>query len=155
MIDFQKIKREYISTNLTYRELAQKYGISHSFLQKVGAREKWGEARKKANDRKIEKVVEMSAEKEARRVDGIQNVADALLEKIKQGVEEGIFTSDTQSIRQVVSSLKDLMEIKGYKHDLDIQEQMARIDKLRKECGDTEEKEIHVVIDSKLDEYGG
>jgi uncharacterized protein YjcR len=119
---------------VSYRKLADKYGVSFSTIQKVGAKEKWTDLRKKSSRKADEKIVESVASREAKRVDGIQTVADMLLEKIKEGVMNGTLIVDTQSIRHITSSLKDLRDIKGYKSELDMQEQLARIEKLRKDA---------------------
>ena len=153
MPDWKKIKAEYIR-GVSYRRLADKYGVSFSSIQKRGAKEKWTDLRKMSSRKSDEKIVESVASQEARRVDGIQTVADMLLEKIKEGVADGSLIIDSQSIRQITASIKDLREIKGCKSELDMQEQLARIEKLRKEAQTEEEsKDIRVVIENSLDDY--
>ena len=153
MPDWKKIKAEYIR-GVSYRRLADKYGVSFSSIQKRGAKEKWTDLRKISSRLSDEKIVESVASQEARRVDGIQTVADMLLEKIKEGVSDGSLIIDSQSIRQITASIKDLREIKGYKSELDMQEQLARIEKLRKDAQTEEEsKDIRVVIENSLDDY--
>ena len=153
MPDWKKIKAEYIR-GVSYRRLADKYGVSFSSIQKRGAKEKWTDLRKISSRRSDEKIVESVASQEARRVDCIQTVADMLLEKIKEGVEDGSLVTDSQSIRQITASIKDLREIKGYKSEIDMQEQLARIEKLRKDAQTEEEsKDIRVVIENSLDDY--
>ena len=153
MPDWKKIKAEYIR-GASYRILAEKYGVSFSSIQKRGAKEKWTDLRKKSIRKRDEKIVESVASQEARRVDGIQTVADLLLQKIKDGVEDGSLIIDSQSIRQITASIKDLRDIKGMKSELDMQEQMARIEKLRKEAmADQESNDIKVVICSEAEEY--
>lgn len=153
MPDWKKIKAEYIR-GVSYRRLADKYGVSFSSIQKRGAKEKWTDLRKMSSRKSDEKIVESVASQEARRVDGIQTVADMLLEKIKEGVADGSLIIDSQSIRQITASIKDLREIKGYKSEIDMQEQLARIEKLRKEAQTEEEsKDIRVVIENSLDDY--
>lgn len=153
MPDWKKIKAEYIR-GVSYRRLADKYGVSFSSIQKRGAKEKWTDLRKMSSRKSDEKIVESVASQEANRVNGIQTVADMLLEKIKEGVEDGSLITDSQSIRQITASIKDLREIKGYKSELDMQEQLARIEKLRKDAQTEEEsKDIRVVIENSLDDY--
>ena len=153
MPDWKKIKAEYIR-GVSYRRLADKYGVSFSSIQKRGAKEKWTDLRKMSSRKSDEKIVESVASQEARRVDGIQTVADMLLEKIKEGVADGSLIIDSQSIRQITASIKDLREIKGYKSELDMQEQLARIEKLHKDAQTEEEsKDIRVVIENSLDDY--
>jgi transposase len=153
MPDFKKIKAEYIR-GVSYRRLADKYGVSFSTIQKVGAREKWTDLRKLSSRKADEKIALSVASQEAERVSGIETVADMLLQKICEGVKDGTLIVDTQSIRHITSSLKDLRDIKGYKTELDMQEQMARIEKLRKDVeGDGADKEIKVTIGGDLEVY--
>jgi hypothetical protein len=153
MPDFKKIKAEYIR-GVSYRRLADKYGVSFSTIQKVGAREKWTDLRKLSSRKADEKIALSVASQEAERVSGIETVADMLLQKICEGVKDGTLIVDTQSIRHITSSLKDLRDIKGYKTELDLQEQMARIEKLRKDVeGDGADKEIKVTIGGDLEVY--
>ena len=153
MPDWKKIKAEYIR-GVSYRKLADKYGVSFSSIQKRGAKEKWTDLRKISSRKSDEKIVESVASREAKRVDGIQTVADLLLERIKEGVTKGTLIIDSQSIRQITASLKDLRDIKGMKSELDMQEQMARIEKLRREATvDQESNDIKVVICSEAEEY--
>lgn len=146
MPDWKRIKAEYIR-GVSYRKLADKYGVSFSTIQKVGAKEKWTDLRKLSSRKADEKIALSVASQEAERVSGIQTVADMLLQKISEGVANGTLIVDTQSIRHITSSLKDLRDIKGYKSDLDMQEQLARIEKLRKDAeGEDTAKTITVTI---------
>lgn len=154
MPDWKKIKAEYIRGGVSYRKLADKYGVSFSTLRKIAAKENWTDLRSKAGAKRDTKIIESVASQEAKRVDGIQTVADLLLQKIKDGVEDGSLIVDSQSIRQITASIKDLRDIKGMKSELDMQEQMARIDKLRREAmADQESKDIRVIIGGDIEEY--
>lgn len=154
MPDWKKIKAEYIRGRTSYRKLAEKYGVSPSTLSKKAMIEKWADLRKETSKKADIKLADSVASQEAKRVDGIQTVADMLLDKIKEGVADGTLVVDSQSIRQIVASIKDLRDIKGYKSDLDMQEQMARIEKLRKDVeGDGADKEIKVTIGGDLEVY--
>ena len=153
MPDWKKIKAEYIR-GVSYRRLADKYGVSFSTIQKVGAKEKWTDLRKLSSRKADEKIALSVASQEAERVSGIETVADMLLQKIMEGVKDGTLIVDTQSIRHITSSLKDLRDIKGYKSELDMQEQIARIEKLRKDVEeDGPDKEIKVTIGGDLEVY--
>lgn len=153
MPDWRKIKAEFIR-GASYRKLADKYGVSFSSIQKRGAKEKWTDLRKKSSRKRDEKIVESVASQDARQVTLIQTAADMLLDKIIEGVESGMLIVDSQSIRQITASLKDLRDIKGCKSELDMQEQMARIDKLRKEAQIEENSnEVKVVLTGDLEEW--
>ena len=152
--NWKKIKAEYIAGGTSYRELAQKYSVSFSTLRKVASREKWTDLKNKARTKKDTKLVESVAEREANKVTTLQDTADALLQRIYDGVNSGEFVIDTQSIKQITGALKDLQQIKGVKSELDMQEQIARIDKLRKEATvEDQNNEVRVVIQSELEDY--
>lgn len=154
MADWRKIKAEYIRGGISYRKLADKYGVSLSSITRRSAKDNWADLRKQTEKKTSTKIVESVASQEAKRVDGIQTLADLLLEKIKDGVNDGTLIVDSQSIRQITASIKDLRDIKGMKSELDMQEQMARIEKLRKEATiENESKDIKVIISGDLDAY--
>lgn len=144
--DYKKIKVEYIAGGTSYRKLAEKYGVSFSTLRKVAAKEQWTELRNKAGAKADTKLVDVVSDKEASKANKIIDVADKLLGKISEMLEEGVY--NTQSIKNLTSALKDLKEIKGFKSELDLQEQMARIAKLQREAEkeDNTETEIKVTF---------
>lgn len=50
-VDWIKVKNEYISTGISTRKLAEKYGISASSVMKKAAAEKWASQRKEQKSR--------------------------------------------------------------------------------------------------------
>ena len=114
-------------------------------------KEGWSQKRVQVEYKVDTNVTEQVVNNETKRIVGIVEVADKLLERI-EGVLEEIVT--TQDIRHLTSALKDLREIKGIKSDIDRREQEARIAKLQKEAEAEEvDKEIRVTIDGDLDLY--
>ena len=62
---------------------------------------------------------------------------------------------DSQSIKHFTSALKDIKDIKGIKSDLDLREQEARIEKLRKDAmTEEEDSEIVVTMEGGIGKYG-
>ena len=45
MADWQKIKTEYITTDTSYRELSQKYGVHYTNIAKRAKKEDWQQLR--------------------------------------------------------------------------------------------------------------
>lgn len=144
--DYKKIKVEYIAGGTSYRKLAEKYGVSFSTLRKVAAKEQWTELRNKAGAKADTKLVDVVSDKEASKANKIIDVADKLLGKISEMLEEGVY--NTQNIKNLTSALKDLKEIKGFKSEADMREQEARIAKLQREAEkeDNTETEIKVTF---------
>ena len=153
--DWSKIKAEYIQGGISYRKLAQKYGVSFSSISRRMRDEKWTDLREQSEIKANAKIVQSVADKKAKRVDKIEQAADLLLDMIVQGIRDGSLNLTTKnSMRDITGALRDIREIKGMKSDLDIQEQKARIEKLRREAREEEQsKDIRVVIGSELEDY--
>ena len=151
-MDWNKLKAEYIAGGTSYRRLAEKYGVPFSTLKEHARKEKWTELREKARHKADTKFANIIGEKQANQSVKIDDVADKLLDKISDLLEN--FELDTQSIKHLTSSLKDIKDIKGIKSKLDIKEQEARIDKLRKDAmEDQTDKEIEVSMGEEADKY--
>ena len=153
-MDWNELKAEYIAGGTSYRKLAEKYGVPFSTLKEHARKEQWTELREKARHKADMKFANIIGEKQANRSVKIDDVADKLLDKISDLLEN--FELDTQSIKHLTSSLKDIKDIKGVKSKLDIKEQEARIDKLRKDAmEENTEKNITVSFCDDADEYSG
>ena len=153
-IDYSKLKREYLRGNISYRELAKKYGVPFGTLRKVAAKEQWTQLRTQARTKADTKIIDAISEKEAQKAVDIIDVADKLLGKISEIMDEIVL--DTQSMKQLTSALKDLKDIKGIKSEADMREQEARIAKLRADAEKDDantNKEIKVTFDCDIDEY--
>ena len=154
MADWQAIKTEYITTDTSYRKLAQKYGIHYKVISERGKDEKWVELRSQHKDRTLTKTLNKISQQEANRAAKIHSVADKLLLKIEAMVESEE-PLDTKGIRALTAAVKDLKEIQSIKSALDEQEQMARIANLQKQADkENDNKEpIQVIIGGDLSEY--
>lgn len=154
MADWQAIKTEYITTDTSYRKLAQKYGIHYKVISERGKDEKWVELRSQHKDRTLTKTLNKISQQEANRAAKIHSVADKLLLKIEAMVESEA-PLDTKGIRALTAAVKDLKEIQSVKSALDEQEQRARIANLQKQADkeDDNKEPIQVIIGGDLMEY--
>lgn len=151
--NWKKIKAEYIRGGTSQRKLAKKYDVPLGTLQKIAAKEKWCDKRKQSECKEDAIITESIAEENASKALKIYDVADKLLDKINATLDE-IEILDSQSIKHFTSALKDIKEIKGVKSDIDLKEQNARIDKLRKEAEDDQtDTSIEVTMGSEVDKY--
>ena len=133
MADWQAIKTEYITTDTSYRKLAQKYGIHYKVISDRGKDEGWVELRSQHRDKTLTKTLDKISQQEANRAAKIHSVADKLLNKIEAMVDSGR-PLDTKGIRALTAAVKDLKEIQSVKSALDEQEQRARIANLQKQA---------------------
>ena len=154
MADWQAIKTEYITTDTSYRKLAQKYGVNVTNIAKKASAESWVEQRKQYANETQAKTLEKISQQEANRAAKIHSVADKLLLKIEAMVESGQ-PLDTKGIRALTASVKDLKEIQCVRSDLDDKEQRARIANLEKQADKTDDNKepIKVIIGDDLSEY--
>ena len=88
MADWQAIKTEYITTDTSYRKLAQKYGIHYKVISERGKDEKWVELRSQYKDRTLTKTLDKISNKQADKMARIDDLADKLLEKLEQAITE-------------------------------------------------------------------
>lgn len=155
MIDWKTIETEYVTTDISHRQLAEKYGIGRSRLSQYASKEKWKEKRDKHRANTVSKAINAIASQQASRAVRLQTVADKLLTKVERLIEdEESLLADTSSMRDISRILKDLKDIQMIKSDADVREQEARIEKLRKEAMvEKENNEVKVTIVGDLDEY--
>ena len=155
MADWQSIKTEYITTDTSYRKLAQKYGVSYVQIGNVGREENWVELRKQHLDKPLTKSMNAISKKQADRAANLIAVSDLLLGKVKNLLEaDEKLLVDTSIMKDVSIILKNLKDIQMIRSEADMQEQDARIKKLQKEAMvEKENNEIKVTMSVDLDEY--
>ena len=129
-----EIEKEYVtSQDVTYRELAERFGITEKYVMKKGKEGKWGEKRKKHFERIFEKTCNKIADKTAR---DIAKAAENLAAGLKQASEElfiheeinmfgKLIKKDTDTVRvpklsALVKSLTMLEKIEIEKEKLEI-----------------------------------
>ena len=88
MADWQAIKTEYITTDTSYRKLAQKYGIHYKVISERGKDEKWVELRSQHRDKTLTKTLGKISNKQADKMARIDDLADQLLDKLQQAIQE-------------------------------------------------------------------
>lgn len=112
---------EYISGRVSYRELAQKYGVSLPMVSRKAKQEKWVELRKKASDKAAEKVIQKTASKTANNAEIAADLKHSLLVRL-QKIEKQFPRNATEvrlfkdgkvtvfKIRDLTAAYKDLAE---------------------------------------------
>lgn len=91
-IDWTKIKAEYVTGELSVRELAQKYGVSESAAAKHCASENWQKDRQTVRKKNAETITEkLNSEKvkhTVKDIDRVVSVASKLIKKLNRAVNE-------------------------------------------------------------------
>ena len=152
--DWAKIKAEYIRGGTSYRKLAEKYGVSFSVMRKRAASEKWTDLRNKKGTKRDTEIVDKFASQEAKKAVDLADIAELLARKIQENIENGTYLISSKDAYYASSAMRNLRELSREKAVRDCEEQLARIDKLRKEAkAEEENKEIKVVIADDLKDY--
>lgn len=135
-MDWTKLKAEYIKGGTSYRKLAEKHNVPFGTLRNVAAKEKWRELRDKTRLKTDTKLTDAVSKEETDRLVRIHKVADDLLKQLELIVSDfktADLIMDKQCLKQITGALKDIKDIQSLKSPLDIEEQKARIDNLRKQ----------------------
>ena len=175
MEDWLKIKTEYITTDISYRKLAEKYGMRYATIQARGQQEGWQVLRDQFRSKTVSKTIDKLSEKKAKQAAKVGDLADKLLIKLEKAIDEldlkvtthkikteranqettvefkvaeegGIV--DRAGLRQLTGALKELKFIKDEISDLERREREARIEALRRSnlLGDEDDDETGVVL---------
>ncbi len=152
MADWQSIKTEYITTDTSYRKLAQKYGVNATNIAKRASKENWVEERNKNASKTLSKTLNAIGSKQAERTAKLIGVSDLLLDKVKNLLEaDEELLVDTSIMKDVSVILKNLKDIQMIRSEADLREQEARIEKLRREAASDEQRDTKVVVQFKED----
>ena len=136
-MDWKKLKAEYIAGGISYRLLADKYGVPFHTLRKVAAKEHWHDLRDKASAKAATKIVEIESDKQAERMKRLLTVSDELLIVVENAVRSitlGELVVDKSVLKSLSGTIKDIKEIQSIKTQLDIEEQKARIANLKRQA---------------------
>lgn len=148
MADWQKIKTEYITSNTSYRKLAQKHGVHYNAIANRAKQEDWVSQRNQFCDRTVTKTVTAISNKQVDRAAKLVEVSDLLLDRVKSLVENNPeLLVSTQSIKNLSGVLKDIKEVQMIRSAKDLEEQDARIAKLRREAdAENDDKDKTVIV---------
>lgn len=154
MADWQKIKTEYITTEISYRKLAEKYGLDQATIARRAKKEDWVSKRQHHADKTQAKILSADTKNKANRAERLMTVADKLLKKVELAVDqEGPISAG--AIKNLSDALKNIRETQMIRSDQDIREQEARIAKLQKEADrqDNDKSSITITLEGSLSDY--
>ena len=84
--DWLEIEKEYVtSQDVTYRELAERFGTTENYIMKKGNKGKWSEKRKKHFEKILEKTCDKIANKTATK---LAKLANKLIDKLETASDE-------------------------------------------------------------------
>lgn len=151
MQDWERIKTEYVTTAVSYRELAKKYDIPLATIGKRGKKEQWTKKKEQHIDRAETMVLQAVERRKASSAGKIYDVSIKLLDKIAETADtDGLCAKD---LRSLTAALKDLREIQGIRTPEELEEQRARIEKLKREAAEKESGQEIAVELGEVNKY--
>ena len=151
--DWAKIEAEYITTDTSYRKLAEKYNVDQATIARKAKKEDWVSKRQQHISTTQAKVLAADAQQKVDRASRLKNVADKLLDRVEDIVEYDQHLT-ASAIKNLSDALKNIKEAQMIRTAEDIEEQQARIAKLKKEVQDDDKsKTITVTLEGDLSRY--
>jgi hypothetical protein len=157
-VDWEAIKHEYITTDLSYRKLAEKHNAPLSSLMARGAKEGWVALREQRKSDTVAKIIDLESDKQAERMKRLLTVSDQLLNAVEDAVKQfqaRELMLEKSALKSLSGAIKDIKDIQNIKSQLDIEEQKARIAILKKqaETDNVVDKSVNVQFAGELDLY--
>ena len=151
--DWAKIEAEYITTDTSYRRLAEKYRVDQATIARKASKENWVSKRQHHVTETQAKVLAADTRKKVNRAAALNEAADLLLERTVNGIRAYKELPATAA-KNYSDALKNIREVLMIRSEEDIEEQQARIAKLKKEVQDEDKsKAITVVLEGDLSKY--
>lgn len=156
-MDWDKLKREYITTTISYRGLAAKYKVPLSNLNRIASRDKWYEQREQYRHRVDTKSLAKSESQATNYKSFLYDLAYKVASQLND-MTNNMTVAELAAAgikpRDITGAIKDLEDALHVKSAADIREQEARIANLRKQAeGDNADNEIKITIGNDADAY--
>lgn len=169
--DWPTIANTYITADVSYRDLSEKFDIPLGTITARAARDKWTELREKYRQTLKQKEIEAFAVKNAAdctdHMEPLQKAADRLavytmilMAKLPTDPDR----VDSQTVRQLSASLKDLAAVMRSVYDIPTEDQLTArqvavrkmaLEERKADAEDAEEKEINVTMSDEVKELFG
>lgn len=156
MIDWKTIETEYVTTDISHRQLAEKYGIARSRISQYASKEKWREKRDKHRTKIVAKAVNVIGNKQAARAAKLFVASDLLLDNVINLLKgAGGHLADTSVMRDVSVVLKNLKDVQMIRSEADLREQEARIANLEKQAkdGQNDDNKPKIIVEGMPEEF--
>ena len=151
---WEKIKNEYVTTDISIRGIEKKYGIPFTRLRTRIEAEGWKQAKDECKSKIAQKSIDLLVEHRAEECTRAFRIANKVMDKLEAVVENLDATEiDVEKrLKSITSAIKDLKEIGVFRSALDQAEQEARINKLRKDA-EEEQTDAEITITFMEDGY--
>lgn len=181
--DWEKIKLTYVTSTLSYNDLAKKYaktGVNVHEMKRHGADEGWVQARREYREKlfqkSAEKVMEQQSEAFAKLMSAATRTATVIEEISGHSAYFFPETTDfggntrtnfsgrdlrdyTTALRELTNTIRDLYNVPNYvqqkKMELEQEKWEMEKKKMQRELDDDNTKRIEIVVAPELEDYIG
>ena len=112
-IDWKLIKGEYVTSEISLANIAKKYDVSASAVQKKSVKEKWAAEKRKQHKKAADKVAKKLNDKNVRKtvsdIERVCSAASKLIAKINRAIDE-VDKCEKVTVRTTKIKTKDIDE---------------------------------------------
>lgn len=132
MYDWETIRAEYIATDISYKDLASKYGVSYKQITTRGHDEKWAADRKKVREKAANRAADIVAKQKAKSLANVMLAADKLADRIALTVDVLDNARDTSDIAKALKyTIDTISQVYGIQTPAQLHRQRMDEEKLK------------------------
>ena len=148
--DFEQMESEYISSKLTYAELAKKYDTPISVIARYAKNNQWVNKRRLFSKNSQSDLLDVS--KLARSSKALETIIESAFLSVSESSDPN--TIDTKTLKELTSTLKEAINIKQNIFLLPMLTEQKQLELEQKKAPiSTEESEIRVILENGADKF--
>ncbi len=153
IIPYEQIESDYLSSNITLRELARSYGVPYGTLYDHARAGKWDERRQKAHKKRVEKRIKEEEKKQDRSWESLQDtIRNALVDQwIRLLADDKMHLS---AVASLTKATKDAREMGVFGITIDEIKKQTEVNKLKQEIENSDTANNTEIIINGGGDYG-
>lgn len=112
-INWDEIRTEYVSSDVSLRSLARKYGVSPSTITKKCKKEDWESEKESIISKSNQQVIEQTIDTRKSIAEKCIRILGKMVDKVEESVDI-VEPDDISGKKQIVSMLKDLQDMGAF-----------------------------------------
>lgn len=155
-VDWNLIRTDYVTTRCSYTDLARKYKLNRTTIGVKAGKENWVQLREQHEANSLTRTVKEIEKNQSKRMTKLFDLTDKVLKTLLDAVEgkdgdsaKALVLSDPKKITGAIKDIKDIYMLRSSR---DLEEQEARINKLRKDTEKDDEDGSGVEISFQAEE---
>ncbi len=149
-LDFEQMESEYISSKLTYAELAKKYNAPIHLIARYAKNNQW------VNKRRLFSKNTQSSMLDVSKLTRSSNALESIIESAFLSVSENSDANsiDTKTLKELTTTLKEAINIKQNIYLLPMLTEQKQLELEQKKAPvSVEESEIRVILENGADKF--